>query len=85
MQRPDPNQKPFVSISARTSGQKTGQGHAPTHQHTHIKAIKEYTEQLDVKYDIKNSNHERRRVTMQDFLNAFDIKISATSNNQTAN
>ena len=63
---------------------KKRQGHAPTHQHTHIKAIKEYTEQLDVKYDIKNSNHERRRVTMQDFLNAFDIKISATSNNQTA-
>ena len=74
MPRPDPNQNPYVSISARTSGQKNGQGHAPTHQHTHIKAIKEHTEQLDVKYDIKNNNHERRQVTMQDFLNALILR-----------
>ena len=30
------------------------------------------------KYDIKTSNLERRRVQMQDILNGFEIKRSAT-------
>ena len=34
------------------------------------------TKQLDVKYDIKNSNHEHHRVQVQGFKDIFEIKRS---------
>ena len=33
---------------------------------------------LTDKYDVKTSNHEKRRVQMQDIGNAFEIKSPAT-------
>ena len=37
-----------------------------------------YTKQLDIKYDIKISNHGGTKVQMKGLLNAFEIKRSAT-------
>ena len=37
-------------------------------------SVKEYTKQLHVKYNIKRSNHEGKRVQMQCFKNVLEIK-----------